>query len=98
MEAVRAALGGDVHDATGSASVLSRKVVGYHAELTDGIERSVLARPGDEEVNVLRAVEQDVRRSSARAVDGYADAADGRTLSIARDVAGRVHQRECIAR
>lgn len=81
MEAVAAALAGQVNHAAGGAPVLGLEVVGHDAEFLNSVLRNPERNGRVEDVRVLDAVEQDFSSGSALAIDGVAHAAIGVVLT-----------------
>jgi len=74
VQAVAAALAGQVDHAASRAPVLRLEVIGHHAEFLNGILGNPERNGRVEDIGVLDAVEQDLRSRSTLAVDGEAHA------------------------
>jgi hypothetical protein len=92
VELVRARLGNHVRDKPGAAPVLGRVVVRLDSEFLDGVERHVLARQGRECVIIFAAVEQEVRRLRALAIDGESRSALVAAVGVAVGSVGRARR------
>src|ERR1019366_8866376 len=92
VERVGSRFGGYIHYATRCASIVRRKIAGAKLKLLHGIQRHLLTDTCVEEIDVLRAIQQNVGRGGPLSVDGHTPSA-AHTGSVAiADVARCRHK------